>query len=262
MEFPYKIIEGKMATRNEFSLTEGVQPTWAIFYLKQGSFVLNINGKNEFINSGDFVIFPDDIKFTRSVIDPITFVYIKFTVNNKCRYTMNIPFGKLSYPSNSRIVDDILSYERLIGHDDRFAVNYREHLFNDIIYQISRESSFLNSRNYSYNYSLSESHDLLIKNAVNYINNNLNKKLKVDTLCRELGTNQSTLNFKFRRELNISVGEFIISAKMHYAKRLLLGTNYSVKEIAMRCGYDNIYYFSAAFKKNIGYTPTEFRNGQ
>lgn len=94
---------------------------------------------------------------------------------------------------------------------------------------------------------------------MDFINKNTDKKLSIDGICRQVGTNPSTLNFKFRRELDISVGEFIISAKIRQAKKLLLGTNYSVSEIANRCGYDNIYYFSLAFKNNTGYTPTEFR---
>jgi len=46
---------------------------------------------------------------------------------------------------------------------------------------------------------------------------------------------------------------------MKQARRLLSSTSFSVGEIATRCGYENIYYFSSAFRKNVGCSPTEFR---
>lgn len=240
-------------------MTDGKQPTWAIFYLKEGSFVLNINGKSELINSGDFVILPDDLEFTRSVLEPIVFVYIKFTVDSKCRYSLNIPFGKIKLPESKRITADILAYETLIGHEDRASVCYREHLFRDILLSLYTNVGSQIYNNHFNDLSNASCHDKTVLSAMDFINKNTDKKLSIDGICRQVGTNPSTLNFKFRREFDISVGEFIISAKIRQAKKLLLGTNYSVSEIANRCGYDNIYYFSLAFKNNTGYTPTEFR---
>ena len=43
------------------------------------------------------------------------------------------------------------------------------------------------------------------------------------------------------------------------ARRLLIGTNYTIGAIAARCGYENIYYFSRAFRKAVGCSPSEFR---
>ena len=56
MEFPYTIIEGKMAERSEFDMTDGCQPTWAFFYLKHGSFRLCFNGNETVVNEGEAVI--------------------------------------------------------------------------------------------------------------------------------------------------------------------------------------------------------------
>lgn len=235
-----------------------MQPTWAIFYLKQGMFVLNINGKSELINSGDLVILPDDIEFTRSVLEPIVFVYIKFTLDSKCRYSLNIPFGKIDLSENNRIAEDILIYEKLINNEDGASVNYREHLFRDILLSLCTNGGQQLCDNYFNN--ANSCHDRTVISAIEFVNQNVDKKLSINDICHHIGTNASTLNFKFRRELDTSVGAFIISAKICHAKKLLLGTNYSIGEIAARCGYDNIYYFSSAFKKNTGYTPTEFRN--
>ncbi|MBQ2704551.1 MAG: helix-turn-helix transcriptional regulator, partial [Clostridia bacterium] len=33
---------------------------------------------------------------------------------------------------------------------------------------------------------------------------------------------------------------------------------YSVSEIALKCGFDNVYYFSNMFKKMVGVSPTRY----
>lgn len=260
MDFPYKVIESKMACRDEFVLTDGYQPTWALFYLKSGSFKLCVNEKKEVVNEGDFVILPNDIRFTRSVLEPIVFVYIKFCPDSKCPYSLNLPFGKFEPADRRRLTDNLLAYEKLIGLDDRRSRSYREHLFRDIIFQIYMEHNpQANDGFYSDNGS-ENCHDKLVLKAASYIRSHIREKLSIDDICHALGTNQSTLNFKFRRELDCSVGKFIISARMCLAKQLLIGSNYTVSKIAEYCGYENIYYFSTIFKKEIGYSPSEFRN--
>ena len=47
MYFPFKIIESKIADRKQFELGDGHQPTHALFYLKEGSFVVEIDGTKE-----------------------------------------------------------------------------------------------------------------------------------------------------------------------------------------------------------------------
>ena len=52
---------------------------------------------------------------------------------------------------------------------------------------------------------------------------------------------------------------YFIKLCMEEAQRLLAKTSYTVTEIAMRCGYEKLFYFCNAFKKHSGMTPTEYR---
>jgi len=47
---------------------------------------------------------------------------------------------------------------------------------------------------------------------------------------------------------------------MSMAKRLLLGTDKSAKEIAYQTGYSSPQHFSNAFKKKFGVSPKSVRN--
>jgi len=53
--------------------------------------------------------------------------------------------------------------------------------------------------------------------------------------------------------------EYLIHLRLNKAKELLKTTNYKNSQIADETGYNDSHYFSYIFKKNIGMTPSEYR---
>ena len=49
---------------------------------------------------------------------------------------------------------------------------------------------------------------------------------------------------------------------MEKAKELLINSECPMKEIGTMVGYADPNYFSRSFKKNVGVTPTEFKEGK
>ena len=60
--------------------------------------------------------------------------------------------------------------------------------------------------------------------------------------------------------MGISPSQFVINRRLEMAMELIKFSNYSLKEIAYKSGFQNKLYFSRNFKKKIGMTPTEFKN--
>lgn len=151
----------------------------------------------------------------------------------------------------------------MIGNSAPHAIYYREHIMEDILMLAALEyngSFFLHPDHTDFvEYALQNCHDPIVNAAVKFIRAELNKKISVESVCRAIGTNPSTLNFKFRKVLSHSVGEFVISEKMKFASQLLTNTTFSVSEIATRCGFENIYYFSNTFAKYHDMSPTNYR---
>lgn len=257
MEKPFKFIECKISTYNEFQLTEGCQPTYALLFIKSGSFLLKMNGKETIVGKNECAIFSDDINFFRTVINPIHFVYLKFQINPKCPFNIPIPFGKVEFKNKERFMDSIKKYEELMDAEDSHAIYYREHLLEDILLQAySENNQVINTKNDK----TKNCHDVTVNKAVEYIRKNIDTKLVIKDICSNVCTNSSTLNFKFRKELLCSVGDFITKERMKKAKYLLSSTSFSIGEIASRCGFENIYYFSTAFRKVNGISPINYRN--
>lgn len=258
MEKPFEFIEYKMQRLKEFKITEGHQPTYALFFLKEGSFSLNIGGEQTVVRENDCVVFSDDLNFLRNVIEPISFVYLEFKINPKCPFSLPIPSGKIHFKNKSRVFDSIKRYEEIMESGDIRAKYYKEHLLEDILLQAFSENNIL-AEPEGLEARTAKCRDALVVGAAEYIAEHIREKLEIKEICRRLCTNPTTLNFKFRKELSCSVGEFILEEKMKRARNLILNTTYTIGDVARRCGYDNIYYFSTVFSKFYKMSPTDFR---
>ena len=257
MKKPFILIGCKKRQRNEFKIQEGVQPTYALLYLTKGSFFLNIKGKETTLHAGDCAIFYDDVDFRRSVIEPITFIILQFQPNPSCPFRIPVPVGKVDFLNPDRVRDSIHKYEALMDSDDPRSIYYKEHLLEDILLQAYAEN--LSTDPSVGTSSMEATHDVTVIRATGYIRENLDKRLTIETVCHASGTNPSTLNFKFRKELATSVGGYITAERMKRAKFMLSNTTHTIRDIAAACGFDSVYYFSSAFRKYNGLSPTDYR---
>jgi len=56
--------------------------------------------------------------------------------------------------------------------------------------------------------------------------------------------------------------KMLTDLRMKKAKELLMNPSLKIIDIADQLGYNDAYYFSHCFKKNVGIPPKEFRNEQ
>jgi AraC family transcriptional activator of pobA len=75
-----------------------------------------------------------------------------------------------------------------------------------------------------------------------------------------LGIPQSTLSRALAEVSGRRTKELITDRRMLEARRLLRFTHFTVGEVASRSGFTDQLYFSRAFKRYHGVTPTEYRN--
>ena len=263
MERPFVFIECKTTTRNEFIVKSGRQPTYALFFLKKGSFMMTIDAEDHIVKEGDCVIFSDDIDFFRTVIEPISFIYLKFKINPKCPVRMDIPLGIIRFKNNCRFLDSIEKYEKLAEAQTPSAIYYREHMLEDILLQAFAEynsDALTDIHSDTVYYKIKNCRDETVNIVTEYIISHISEKLTVDALCKIAKTNPSTLNFKIKKSFSMSSAAWVEYLRMSEARKLLRNTTFKVSEIALRCGFENIYYFSNVFNKYHGVSPTEYRN--
>jgi transcriptional regulator GlxA family with amidase domain len=88
---------------------------------------------------------------------------------------------------------------------------------------------------------------------------NFSKPIGVDDLARVAGMSRFHFGREYRKQRGITPGKYLAALRFEQAMELLQGEALSVSEIAERCGFGNADYFSHAFRKRFGFSPTEYR---
>lgn len=102
--------------------------------------------------------------------------------------------------------------------------------------------------------------DRLANEAKNYVLNHFSDPgLSVETICSVLHVSPAYFSTTFKKQTGQSFVSFLTEVRMNEAKRLLETTDEKTYIITSKVGYTEANYFSYAFKKQFGISPTRYR---
>ena len=101
--------------------------------------------------------------------------------------------------------------------------------------------------------------DAMIKKTEKYIESHIDQPLSVSNVAEAMYMNPDYLSRLFKASRGMSLKEYIVTEKMHAAQILLQTTALPVSIIASKLGYDNFSYFSQAYRKIMGISPSDER---
>lgn len=102
--------------------------------------------------------------------------------------------------------------------------------------------------------------DPLVRAALIYISHHLQISFGAPEIASAVGLSRSRLDRLFADRLGHSVGTEIHDRRIAHAKLLLSSPDVPVKEIAEKCGFCNIAYFSNVFRRATGLSPRAWRD--
>ncbi|OQP42609.1 hypothetical protein A4D02_13670 [Niastella koreensis] len=108
--------------------------------------------------------------------------------------------------------------------------------------------------------SLSKQDMQYIRQAKTILDENFDKHITIPQLARQAGINEAKLKEGFRELYGNSIHTYIQQLRLEKAKQLLLTTTMPITDITYHIGYSHVTHFTTLFKKEVGVTPTEFRN--
>lgn len=98
-----------------------------------------------------------------------------------------------------------------------------------------------------------------MQRAHEYIMENYkNPDFSYKELCHAAGLKYAYFSELFKKTFKMSPMRFVTKLRIDYAKELLVTNRRSVSEIAEMCGFSNTYYFSIVFKKQTGFSPSQY----
>lgn len=103
-------------------------------------------------------------------------------------------------------------------------------------------------------------HNLIIRRALAYIDHNFEKNISLNDVAEELRISIFYLSKILKKHTGKNFTD-ILSEKRVDAAKELLRQQLTVKEVTYSVGFNSQNYFAKVFKKYVGCTPREFRNG-
>ena len=188
---------------------------------------------------------PPDINFVRNVLDDEDIIGVHFSITGNIKnelYTFDPP-NALMY---EKLFTDMLNTYNAKGLGYRLKLN--EQLYR-IVYLLLNDEI----RKADNSITIVEKVAQLIEQELS------NPYFSTDSVAGEFGLSNTRIRVLFKRRYGMLPKEYQFKCRMEMAETMLKTNYFTVKETANKCGYENEKYFSTAFKKRYGISPTEFR---
>ena len=99
-----------------------------------------------------------------------------------------------------------------------------------------------------------------LKQALDYINNNIDKSIKIQDIAKVIGISQYYFCRLFRESMEITPYRYVIQQRIAKAKLLIEEDKMSLLDIALECGFSSQSQMTHHFQKLVGTTPKVYRN--
>ena len=159
-----------------------------------------------------------------------------------------ICFTTQPHLSSVRMPNEAIGYHAALHIDSLLTGRAMSPVVLQPVGVITRESS-----------DLVATEDLIVSQAVKFIQANLSEPIQVETVLEELGVSQSQLERRFRAVLGRTPLAEIRRQRIEHAKLLLAETKLPMTRIAQLCGFNSAVRFSMVFRELTDQTPTAFR---
>lgn len=240
------VFKMRLPKREVMETGNGVNcPYWALSYRKKSNGTVTDSFKTLNIKSKSLLLIPPDYKFKRKSYESEEVISIHFSIIGDIQKDLAVFYPK-NYLLYEKLFDEIYRVYTNRNYGYKFRCN--EYLYK-ILYILFNDT--INS-NDSCNLNIAERAALYIEKEIS------NSQFSVNTLADIFEISDSHLRSIFKKNFNISPKEYQISKRMMLAESMLKAKYFSVKQIAMQCGYDDEKYFSTAFKKYFGVSPKKF----
>ena len=95
--------------------------------------------------------------------------------------------------------------------------------------------------------------------AVSYMRQHINEDITVDKLAARFSLSPYYFIRLFKKDYGVPPHQYLLSLRLDSACFYLRSTQKTIKEIAFSCGFKSENNFCIAFRKQMGMTPTEYR---
>ncbi|RIM82155.1 AraC family transcriptional regulator [Staphylococcus xylosus] len=217
-----------------------------------------ISGKVSLIQDADILEYEKGDLFILKPYDPFMILKVKGILTEL--NINSLTFNRFALHNTKRLENEMkigIGHHKLLNDqflETMLQINKRNWFDADI--SIIRLINYVRMYNY-YNPDDLKVTSPIIKNVLNYIDENYHKDLKLNTLASHFYVNPSYLSRLFSSEMNISFVSYIKKVKIYKTAIKILSEN-SIKSVWRYSGYKSYSTFLENFKSVFNVSPEEF----
>lgn len=228
----------EIINRSSFLLEAGKHPLDTFLIVLDGVFTCCVSGKSYEVGQNDIFVFNKSSIFERKVLKPIKCIYVQFD-----SFPIKLKSGILKISDTFRVDNTIRYLETAVSKNENSLI---KHFINDI---------FVMYRSFE----VTKANDDVVEGCIRYMKENYRQKINLDTLADIFSVSKQTLITRFKNHTKETPMKYLNAIRVNKCKKLLTDTSLYSYEIAEKCGFDNVYYFSNVFKQFTEYSPSEYR---
>jgi len=228
------------------SITDFVDLT----YVVGGSANYTINGQYLHVAAGDLLCIPRGTHRTATSNDPLQLTL--FAANFHMQ-TLDGQHTAVPLPLHSHIGvnDDLISwYKRLNETWLRRSPGYVMRVRANLMFIMQRIMAMLVYEVDTFRF------DPRIKTAIRYITDHYAEPLHISEVAKAVSLNPVYFGALFKKETQVTFRDYLNMIRLNQAEDMLRTGEWNVTEVALRCGFVDVFYFSRLFKKNKGIPPS------
>lgn len=238
----------------EWCIEDSITNFIDITYICSGEAYYNIDGVDYHVKSGDLLCIPKNSRrsATTNSQNPMCCYPVNFKLHDFNGDEIKLPFPLISHLGT---IDPILHlYKELnvVWTEQKPGYRFYAHsIFTCILHKLLCLLYYHNDQTFI---------DPRIQKVQTYISEHYTEKLTVDSLAALIGLNPVYFGILFKENIGCSVKKYINQIKINHAENLLLSGEFTITNVALACGFEDVYYFSKLFKSLKGYPPSRAHN--
>ena len=224
-------------------------------YVDKGALHSVADGRDILLEQGDLVLYgPNQWHMQYADVD-MSPSYISITFDLHGEYPAELINRKFTIPQSA--VPVLQRMLRELDRMDAFSSDMVICLLQMLLLELLREQATPAGTKLRTTNAVNSENEI-IRRAQQYISEHVREKLTVPMVARHVDVSPSYLTALFRKNLQISPGEYVRRIKLQESKQMIREDNMNFTEIAAALQYSTVHHFSRQFKDKFGITPTEY----
>ncbi len=213
-----------------------------------------LNGEKYEIKKGDIIVVNSDVVHYTGTDDDMK--YNCLIIDSALCKSALIDHTKLCFepfiasPTIIKLFEEI---EEIYNSSDICKTAMLQTAVLKILIELRKNHTAFEKEPFKYNRHFDE-----IKKTIKYIRENYSKKITLDSLAKNVYSDKFSLSKKFKAVTGSTIIEYINSYRCEKAIELI-SEGSPINEAAVKCGFNNMSFFTRTFKAHTGKLPSRYK---